>query len=297
MKCADKFILSIFLISNVASANILDRKYISGSTLKYEMSAFSRSKFSQSLYYATSSHTVKVRAEDGVFFEKVMWEKLKVNGQEIDLSASANFFQLLSLNKKYKMPFPNVGAVHPDLIGPIFDLMNFYVDLSPNIHKGKLNVPGDTLFVKNSQPHSWAFGNIVIGQSCIDFKLTLMDVKDDFVVLNVRHIPPKDDFCVSLPADWMRDPVTTGFNNWVRVEKVGGSESEPKSYSASIGTEIIDVRIVIDRLDGRILTATMHNPVSVVERRCKEFNNKKLSKCGPEERYVILREIGISLLK
>ena len=89
--------------------------------------------------------------------------------------------------------------------------MTFYADLWLANKTGQLTHPGDHFYVKAGTPSSWASGSqVILGQSSIDFDLTLKSVNpsDQTAVLIVRHVPP-DRSQVTLPAAWMQTPVST----------------------------------------------------------------------------------------
>jgi hypothetical protein len=175
------------------------------------------------------------------------------------------------------------------IVGPITDLLTFYVDLQMAIRLGKLNHAGDHSYVKAGTPGSWADGSyVLIGQSSIDFDLTLKKVSwsDGSATLVVRHVPPEKPE-IKLPVSWMSTPVADAPNNWVNVEKRGEGK-----YVAAVGREIFDVEIKVSLADGKILSVRMDNPVEVLERQCSD---RDLTSCGALRRYQIMRRIEMEL--
>jgi hypothetical protein len=83
----------------------------------------------------------------------------------------------------------------------------------------------------------------------------------------------------------MHVPVADTPNNWAEVGK-----SKDGKYVASVGKETFDVVIETSLTDGRILSATMDNPVEVLERECSDA---ALTSCGEPIRYQIRRLIEI----
>jgi hypothetical protein len=166
--------------------------------------------------------------------------------------------------------------------------MTFYVDLHPSLHQGRLVDTGDHVHVLHGQPNRWADGTrVVIGEDCIDFDLTLVEVSAERARLRVRHVPPAET-SITLPAEWMRVPVGDKPNNWVQVVKDAG-ESSP-SYIAAVGNEVFEVDIWVERPTGRIVSATMDNPVNVVQRRCSD---EALADCEDPVSYQIFRRIEL----
>lgn len=71
------------------------------------------------------------------------------------------------------------------------------------------------------------------------------------------HVPPVKSE-IKLPSDWMRKNVSDSPNNWVEVKKMGGK------YLAVVGAETFDVEVKLSLSDGKILSATLDNPVRSV---------------------------------
>ena len=97
------------------------------------------------------------------------------------------------LSPEYKISIPDLSKVQPILIGPITDLLTFYVDLRLAMKEKGLVRAGDHAYVRYGVPSSWADGMYtVLGQSAIDFDITLqaIDPKTQVATLVVRHVPP-----------------------------------------------------------------------------------------------------------
>ncbi|HEV3215251.1 MAG TPA: hypothetical protein VGZ27_05985, partial [Vicinamibacterales bacterium] len=86
---------------------------------------------------------------------------------------------------------------------------------------------------------------------------------------------------------WMQTPIADTPNNYVEVSKT------LQGYSASVGKETFDVVLRIDLADGKILSATIDNPVAKVTRDCAD---EALTRCGPPRADPTLRRIEMSLL-
>lgn len=219
----------------------------------------------------------------GRFYEEYQWTNLVLNGQKITLPAgSENYREELSLDPNFKLSSPKID---PMLVGPILDLFTFYADLRLATQNGNLTHPGDHFYFKYGKPASWANGIVILGEDSVDFDATLkaVDSIHQIATIIVRHIPPKKPE-IKIPTDWMKQPVANTANNWVEVRKVGDK------YIAAIGKETFDCEIKISLVDGRILSATMDNPVEVMERKCMD---RTLVDCGSPVRYEIRRQIYI----
>lgn len=267
-------------------ASPLMRRYRLGETLSYVMKGVNQGR----RYEARANGIVK-RDPAGTFYEEFRWSDLAINGKTATLpSANDNFRQLVSLAPDYNMSLPDFGQV-PELIGPVLDFLTFYVDLQLAARQGTLIKRGDHAIVKVGGANSWADGRyIVLGEDSLDFDLTLESVSqsDGVAVLSVTHVPP-DKPGIKLPADWMTKPVSDTPNNWVEVHK-----NDRGMYVAAVGKETFDVRIKVSLSDGKILSATMENPVETIERECSDA---ALQQCGEAKPNHILRQIEMHLEK
>jgi hypothetical protein len=241
-------------------------------------------------YDAQAEGAVK-KNETGEMVEEFAWTKLEMNGKPFELSpASREFRQDLSVAPDYKVSLPNLGKVQPILIGPITDLMTFYVDVQLAMRQAGLTGAGTHAYVKYGTPSSWADGTyVVLGQSSIDFDVTLqsIDPASKVATLVVRHVPPAEQK-ITIPAAWMKERVGDSENNWVGVQK--GADGK---WAASVGHETFEAVIKLALPTGRILSATMDNPVDVMERNC---DDKELTVCGAPMHYRIRRQITVEAI-
>lgn len=230
-----------------------------------------------------------VKQQGGRFFEEFAWAGMTSGGAaaplRVDMSA---FRQRLTLDPNQMPSVPDLTKVDPNLIGPITDFMTFYMDLWLANKLGVLHKPGDHFYFANPMPAaSWADGTrVLVGESAIDFDMTLksVDAGKGEAVLEVKHVPPAKPK-VQLKADWMKTPVGDKANNWVGITK-----QQDGTFLAAVGQETFTVDITVNTADGRILSATMDNPVKTIERVCK---NDELTQCGEAKPHLIVRKIAI----
>ena len=90
-----------------------------------------------------------------------------------------------------------------------------------------------------------------------------------------------------VPAKWMQEATSAKPNNFVQVSK------QDDGFTAEMGKETFDVRLLVDTRDGQILSAAMHNPVALTTRTCTD---RELTQCGPEASKTIFREITWKLV-
>lgn len=265
------------------SSSLLSRHYREGEKLSYHMKATNKNRLKTMSYEAEADGVVKWDAA-GHFYEEYQWSGVVWDGKAV--AVPPDFRQILSLDPGFRPVLPDLRKVPSGLVGPVLDLMTFYVDLGFAIRRG-MNLPGDHVYIKFGRPSSWAAGEgAILGESSVDFDITLQDVDhaSKVATILVRHVPPARSQ-VQLPAAWMHTPVVDTPNNWVSVRKDTSGK-----YIAAVGKETFDVAIKTSLDDGRILSATMDNPVEVLERQCKDA---ALTVCSNPIHYEIRRQIAI----
>jgi len=265
----------------------LERHYQEGETIAYKMTGVNQGHQGTIRYEAHAQGVVK-KAASGMFVEEFAWKDLHVNGQPFVLSpASQEFHESVSVAPGYPFPIPDLSKVQPILIGPITDLLAFYVDTMLTMQQKDLVRAGDHVYVKNGTPNSWADGfRVTFGQDAIDFDITLQSVDQaaKIATVVVRHVPPAESQ-IKMPASWMLTPVGASANNWVEVEK-----GQDGKFTAAVGRETFEADLRISLETGRIISATMDNPVDVLERGC---DDAALTVCGAPVRYGIRRQITL----
>lgn len=254
----------------------------------YHMKANNRGR-TDSVEYAADATGRVAKDPAGHFIEEFHWTGLSFNGESMRLSAGRENHQRLSLDPAVSLSLPDFSRVDPKLIGPMADLLTFYLDLWLAIRQGMRAIAGEHVYVKHGTPGSWADGRrTILGEDSIDLDFTVdeVDRQKRTARLSVRHVPPTQPQ-IKLPAKWMETNVADTKNNWVQVSKTDGG-----SYRAEVGRETFDVEITVDMPSGKILSANMDNPVLVLSRECADV---ALATCGNAERYEIRRQIMIQL--
>jgi hypothetical protein len=225
------------------------------------------------------------------YFEEYGWSNFVFDGQKMALSpAMLHFRQRVTLDPKGHPAFPNLSQADPRLIGPLTDFMTFYVDLWLAVKTGALTHSGDHFYFKKGTPNSWADGvHVLVGQDSIDFDLSYKSISPsgDVATILVRHVPPEKPQ-IEVPAEWMRAPVAGTANNWVQIEKTRDGK-----YSGAVGKETFDVELRVSLADGKILSATLDNPVITIERECTDAT---LTSCSDPKSHNIMRHIEIALI-
>ena len=261
----------------------LARHYQDGQKLAYRMDGQN-----EDWKYSISARGV-VKQEGGRFIEEYAWSGMTSGGASAPLREDmAAFRQRLSLDPNQIPGAPDLTKVDPKLIGPITDLMTFYVDLWLANKLGGLYKAGDHFYFASPMPaSSWADGSrVLVGESAIDFDMTLksVDAGKGEAVLEVMHVPPAKPK-VQLKADWMKMPVADKSNNWVGITR-----QQDGTFLVAVGQETFTVDITVSTVDGRILSASMENPVKTIERVCKD---EALTQCGEATPHLIVRKIAI----
>lgn len=266
----------------------LHRQYRAGEALAYQMHGVN-----ESWEYTIRADGMVKQDASGKFAEEYQWSNMESGGQAVPLRADmSDFRQRITLDPNTIPSTPDLTKVDPKLIGPVTDFMTFYVDLWLANKLGQLKKAGDHFYFRSPMPaSSWADGTrVILGQSAIDFDMTLksVDTTTGTAVLEVKHVPP-EKATVKLPAVWMQTPLGNLPNNWVGVTKQADG-----TYVAAVGEETVDALITVSLADGKILSATMNNPVKTIERTCKD---EALTQCDAAKPHLIVRKIEIELVK
>jgi hypothetical protein len=243
------------------------------------MTATNRQRTETARYEAVATGTVE-RNGAGAFVEHFKWT-----------NAGTEFSQQLSLDPDVPPSVPDLAHAPPALIGPMTDLLTFYADLWLAAKQPSLVRGGDQVYVQHGTPSSWADGSrVLVGEDSIDFDITLSEVNTakGTAQVVVRHVPPARPQ-IHIPAEWMKTTDGDRADNWIEVTKTG-----ERKYVAEIGQETFEVVLIVSLADGRILSATMDNPVSVLARECVD---NATNDCGEPERYQIRREVDLRLEK
>jgi hypothetical protein len=231
-----------------------------------------------STYDARAAGIVK-HDGDG-YFEEFEWVSVVEDGTSVSLSPQAKQFrQVLSLAPPFRLSIPpQLTDLGSFLTGPITDLLTFYVDDSLAIRQTGLRHPGDHVYLKTAVASSWGSG-----QDCIDFEVTLLSLDRSKHVgeIKVSHLPP-NKMCITPPAPWMETQVTDTPNNWFDIHHSDGK------WLASVGKETFEVIQRVDLKTGKILSATMDNPVVFQSRECLD---EKLLKCSISTNHRIVRTL------
>jgi hypothetical protein len=261
---------------------LLARRYVDGDRVSYLM----KGSENETTYEIRMTATTAKRP-DGQFFESLAWSGMKIDGQPRSLSTVAQQFRL-AVTTEGAMPFalPDLSKAE-GLMAPVTDAMTFYADLFIARRQTALKLPGDRATYHNPTVASWADGrSVLIGEDHVEFEMAVGDVDrvSGVSVLLVKHVPPATPQ-VRLTAEWMRVPVADTANNWVMVSKTRNG------YTASVGKETFDVELRVAIADGRLLSATLENPVTAITRDCTD---QALMQCGPTRPSPVLRRVTMS---
>ncbi len=265
----------------------LERHYHAGDTLVYEMKAVN-----EGAQYRIRAEGIVSPDANGALAEKYTWTQMEYEGKPVVLRVGMESFrQSLTLAAQYPPMMPDLTKIDPRLIGPVTDMMTFYVDLWLANKLAHLHIAGDHFYFHNPMhAASWADGSrVLLGESATDFDFTLKEVDEanHTAMLEVKHVPPAQS-AIQTRAEWMKKPVATLPNNWVTISKTA------TGYEAGVGQETYDVLIKVSTIDGKILHVAMDNPVHTVMCSCED---EALTKCSTPKPHDILRQVEITLVQ
>ena len=263
--------------------NALQPGYADGAVSHYEMKGEN-----DGWRYTIRAAAVAKRDARGRSYLEIRWSDLTSNAGQTLAPADLAFRQTVSLDDPFTyMRVPDLSTVQPALIGPITDTLTFYSDLLLAM-RAKLSQAGQSALIARSTPNAWADGQrVLLGQDVVDFSLRVeaVDTAKHTETLVVQHVPPREQH-VNLPAPWMRTSVA-GVPNFVQVMRDGDH------FTADVGRETFEVRLVVDTRDGRLLSAFMHNPVAITSRKC---NDRELMHCGDAVQKITIRKVNLQLV-
>ena len=181
------------IASNAAESSWSEGQQQVGQRLRYAMDGRNRDGAQTTTYRAEAEGVVK-KKDTGVLVDEFGWSQLTFNGGAFPLSpGSLSVRQELSTDPAFRLSIPDLSKVQPALIGPMLDLMTFYVDVQLARRQDTLRKPGDHVYVKHGTPNSWAdHVRLSLGEDSIDFDITLLtlDSKTKATTLVVKHVPP-----------------------------------------------------------------------------------------------------------
>lgn len=208
----------------------------------------------------------------GVGGEQVKWVALDSEGQNLDAEARAFPPYDLSLDPKD----PD-GLVLPDttnagdLLGPVTDLGNFYVDLSPKTGIGTLHQPGQSAADPTPLNGNFPSATRPVGKDLLQLTTTLTSLTGRRATFTSSFTPPAAGG-LTLTQSFMDSPVCGSTpNNFETV--VQGSTG----YVALWGCESNTITTVVDRASGRIESVQMNNPLQLEEVSCQD---EALTECS-----------------
>jgi hypothetical protein len=268
-------------------ASLLRRRYVAGEAVGYRMRASNEDR-GRKVTYEAEARGVVTRDTAGRFVEEFAWSSVSFDGVPVELGPEAAAFkQPLSLSPGFPLRVPDLRTVL-DIVGPITDLLTFYADMKIVNEGGALRATGDGFYVTHGKPASWADGvQTLHGEDSVDFAVSLERVDDGArtATVLVRHVVPARPQ-VTLKAEWMREPVADTPNNWTQVQRRPDGK-----FVGGMGQETFESRMTISLDDGRIVRATLSNPVELVERVC---DDAELTRCGKPVRSRLLRRIELT---
>ena len=275
----------IFVLTSCAQKKLVfERRYEVGEHILYKLKGRTQSPSGMLVYRARAKSLVtKINKKD--FIEEFSLEDVSIDEKPIELNENQGPIHLnLSLNSNTKIKFPDFSKVHPAIVGLSLDLMTIYADLHLVQKQSDLAKEGDQYYLKDSKANSWADKNILIqAEDAIDFSMSVLK-KDDqakTIEILIKHVPPEKE-SIKLKADWMKKPIGYRPNNWLQVKRLGA-----KKFAVSVGKEVIEVKVKLDLLYGKIIDASIDNTIEIKERVCFD---ETYQFCGRTSQYELKKE-------
>ncbi len=183
---------------------------------------------------------------------------------------------------------PDLTGWDMGVVGPVTDLHTFLIAVSHQVGADRLTRLGETFTTGEAAKASWANGeNIPVGEDCIQISVTLLELNAETAVYETRFMPPADA-CLEPLKPWMEAPVVEGTPNNFQQQMMMGPMA-----AAMWGREQFIITSTVRRADGRILSATMDNPLTL---RLKVGCDPNLDSCKHEMPMTIHRKLQLELL-
>lgn len=224
----------------------------------------------------TAADRVASYVHRGTGGEQVRWVALTVDGT--DMTAAARSFPAydLSLDPRAAdgLTVPDTSAV-PGLVGPVTDLTTFYVPLSAQAGIGALHRPGQSETAPTLLSGNFASAAMPVGQDLLQLTTTLTSLTRRQATLTSDFVPPPAGG-LTVTAPFMDSPVCgTTPNNFEEVQQSG------TAFLALWGCEQFTATTVADRASGRIVSASLSNPLQLSAMECQDAALTQCTDIGP----------------
>jgi hypothetical protein len=248
---------------------------------------------------ALSHH--KVSIERGVGIENVNWptywfkNKKYPKGRDLGNDAKSIGAYEISLDPNGPLEIPSLNLVPPSMVANVTDLNAFYVAISPQAGIRQLKQVGDHYDGKSVRGDWGGTPGTPTGEDCVQLRLELTGLSATTANVKTTFLPsPLGCEGFSFKTAWMVPPVSgTTANNFQEVTHSG------KKFDVMWGQEEFTINSVIDRSSGKILSATMENPLHL---KLKAGCDQNLENCikmadGTDSAPVLIqRTIELKLL-
>ena len=268
------------------------RVYSPGKEYRYRMvrSYFENGKFKRE-EVAESIHVV---AKEPPLSERIAFDRLSrtQDGKTDDLSEAIAKFPAWDVS--LSPTDGGVGLALPDIlgwdmavVGPVTDLLTFWVAISPQAGIDKVSKVGQSYVLPEAPVASWANGvDIPVGQDCIQISITLKELGESTAVFETRFMPP-EEASLKMLKSWMDESVVEGTpNNFQQQMSMG------EAAMVMWGREYFVVTSTVRRADGMLLSATMSNELQL---KMKIGCSSELQACKHEVPLHIRRELSLEL--
>jgi hypothetical protein len=268
------------------------RKYRAGETYRYKLAS---EQFYGGVWTATTVAICELRVVrdiNGIYHDMVRWISMQQMRPKDTLTETHHAVKVIpysiSLDPRGRLEIPKIKEA--SMTGPITDFNTFLVAVSPQLGATKLSAPGEIQI--NPQPVTGNFANgttIIKGLDCLKTSVQLDEINPDNVVITTYFLPPPQP-CLSYLLPEMNTPVVKDtLNNFQMVVPVGKDR-----FNIQYGREYFVIRSVVRKSDGKIISATMNNVLTL---KLKYNCTGEYKDCKGEFPSNIERKLTLELLK
>jgi hypothetical protein len=267
------------------------RNYKLGEVYRYKLTCeeLHDNKWESTIISVCELHVVK--DTNGIYSDEIHWlsKKKFTTKDTVDEAEKAILVKpyRISLAQNGRIDLPKIEV--SNMTEPIQDFNTFFVAVGwfmvDNLEK-----KSDSNTLKDLVKADFSNGSFILkGEDCFSVKATLTDVTKKLLTIRTDFMPPSEN-CFSYLLEEMKTPVIANtINNFQMVMPSGDDK-----YNVQYGCERFYVVSTIKKNEGKILSATMNNTLSLkLKINCdKDYKNSQF-----EMPFVMQRNLSLELIQ
>ncbi|MBN4065717.1 hypothetical protein JYT51_00115 [Candidatus Amoebophilus asiaticus] len=266
-----------------------ERKYNMGNVYKYELTT--NYEANDVWQYETKSISVhRVIFKDSIPYETITWQNLVKRTISdtvvLDTVAQGTTPHFISQHPEGKITIPKFK--NPGMVGPIADLITFFVAISPHSGADRISRSGETF--RDSETVIGNFADSVqtlLGEDCLLITQSITEIEEETIMYESKFLAPRKQ-CLVIAGDL--PPISdTVPNNFQMIIRAGNNK-----VNVMWGIEEFTIKSTIRKSDGKIIHADMINDLNLM---MKVNCDKSLTSCQTELPWKIRRNLSLDLIE